>query len=135
MMKIKKAYYYLFYKFYKFGEWSPSVFPSDLTATLAIIFLELSTWASFKIYYKFFHRGYYVDFFSFQELIPLICIILINYFAFVHDQTWKKYFKKFEGLSKEQNSKGTFRVALIIFILLINFSFSLYVIGRINGFY
>nr|WP_315422512.1 hypothetical protein [uncultured Pedobacter sp.] len=134
-MNLKENYYYLFYKLFKFGEWSPSVFPSDLTATLAMIFLEVSTLASLKIYYKFFCRSYYIDFFSLQELIPLICILLINYFSFVHDQTWKKYFKKFEGLPKDMNIKGTFKVGGIIFILLLNLAFSLYIIGKINGFY
>ena len=47
----------------------------------------------------------------------------------------KKYFKKYESLSKEHNSNGTFKVVLVILILLINFAFSLYVIGRVNGFY
>jgi len=122
-MIMKKAYYYLFYKFYKFGEWSPSIFPSDFTATVAIGILEVVFIVSLKFYYI-----EYID--PKNELTPLqmilagIVIILINTFAFIMNDKWKHYIKEFDKLPRYKNIIGTWVVILIVAFILVNAAIS-----------
>ena len=51
---MKKAYYYLFYKLYRFSEASPSRWLSDWKASLAIDVLILFVFSSMLNYYKIF---------------------------------------------------------------------------------
>ncbi len=133
-MNVKKAYYYLFYKLYKFGEWSPSIFQSDFTATFAIVCLEVLFLGSLKFYYFNFvdHNDTFV-LISFQTIIPLTAIILINYFAFINDNTWKKYVKEFDRLPKKKNLIGTWLIIGIILFVIVNFALAVHIMGRING--
>ena len=133
-MNIEKAYYYLFYKLYKFADWSPSIFPSDVVAILIIVYLELSTLASFKIYYKFFHRTDMMEIFSYQTLVPFSIVMFINYFAFLHTERWKDFNCEFKKWPRDKNLKGTLAVLGVIIIILTNNIFSLYLIGIINGY-
>jgi hypothetical protein len=133
-MKIKSAYYYLFYKFYKFGEWSPSIFPSDFTATFAIACLEVMFLISIKFYYiEFFNRRSTFTFSSVQTLIPLIAVFLINYFAFLNDKSWKTYVKKFDKLPKNKDLMGTCLVILIVAFVIGNLALAFHIMGQVTG--
>ena len=129
-MSIKKAYFYLFYKFYKFGERSPSVFPSDFTATVAIGILEMLFIASLKFYYI-----EYVD--PKNELTPLqvivvgIVVFLVNAILFIANDNWKHYIKEFDKLPKRKNIIGTWAVILIVAFILVNVGISFKVMSEI----
>ncbi len=122
-MSIKKAYFYLFYKFYKFGERSPSVFPSDWTAATSIAILEVLFIVSLKFYYI-----EYID--PKNELTPLqmilagIVIVLINSFAFIINDSWKHYIKEFDKLPRYKNIIGTWVVLLVVVFILVNAAIS-----------
>ncbi|QKJ31280.1 hypothetical protein HQ865_16445 [Mucilaginibacter mali] len=131
-MNLKKAYYYLFYKFYKFGEASPSLFPNDLTAAFAIDWLEALLLASIGFYLMpLTGRNGHLSVFSFQVLLPLLVIFLINHFAFIHDKRWKKYIDEFDRFPQKKNNKGTWFVIGIIAFIIINFGFSVYVMKQV----
>lgn len=134
-MNLKKSYYYVFYKFYKITKESPSIFPSDFGASVIISLLELWSLLSLKIYYKYFNRDDITTFLSFQVLIPVIAIIVVNNVLFLDSNSYKKYFAEFDKYSKEKNLKGSKIVGAIIILALVNFGFSLYLIGKINGKY
>jgi hypothetical protein len=132
-MTIKKAYYYFFYKFYKFGEASPSIFPSDFTAAFAISILEVLFLASFKFYStEFLGRHGDLRFVSFQVIVPLSTIFLLNYFAFINNTVWKKYIHEFDHLPSSKNNLGTWIVIAITVFVIINFSLSTYLMRQIS---
>lgn len=132
-MDIKRAYYYLFYKYYKFGEASPSIFPSDFTATIAISVLEILFLASFKFYSTyFFGRSGNLKFMSFQVIIPLATIFVINYLAFINNTAWKKYVREFDNISTAKNTVGTWIIIGISAAIIFNFSLSVYVMNQIR---
>ena len=133
-MKIKKAYYYLFYKFYKFGEWSPSVFPSDFTAAFAIACLEVLFLISLKFYYiEFIDLNDTFTFVSFQTLIPLAAVFLVNYFAFFNNTNWKKYIIEFDRLPKNKNLIGTLIILVIVAVIIGSLAFAFHIMGQITG--
>jgi len=133
-MNIKKAYYYLFYKFYKFGEASPSIFPSDFTAVVAIVFLQVLFLGSLKFYYiEFFDRNDTLTFASLQTLIPLAAVILINYFAFFNNENWKAYVHEFDELPKSKNLIGTWIVIGIVALSIGNVVLAVHIMGEITG--
>ncbi len=131
---MKKAYYYLFYKFYKFGEWSPSEFPSDFTATFAIACLEVLFLISLKFYYIEFidHKDTFI-FVSFQTLIPLATVFLVNYFAFINNTNWKKYVQEFDHLPKYKNLIGSWLVICIVAFIIGNVAYAFHIMGEITG--
>lgn len=133
-MNIKKAYYYLFYKFYKFGEASPSTYPSDFTATFAIVCLELIFLISVKFYYsEFFDPNDDFTFVSFQTLIPFIAVILINYFAFINNENWKTYVDQFDKLPKRKNLIGTWIVVGIVVFVIGSLALACHIMGEMTG--
>lgn len=133
-MKIKDAYYYLFYKFYKFGEWSPSTLPSDFTAAFAISGLEIMLLISLKFYYiEFWDWNDTFTFGSIQTIIPLAGVILIKYFAFIKDDKWKTYVKKFDKLSETRNLIGTWIVIGVIAFVIGNLALAFHIMGKMTG--
>ena len=124
-MRLKEKYYYVFYKFYKLGDMSISIFPSDFIATIIITWLELIFLVSFRIYYQdFLNSNNYTDLYSMQNVVPVSIILLVNCYTFIINPKWKPYFKKFNSFSTEQNDKGTLIVAGIALFIVINFIIS-----------
>jgi hypothetical protein len=119
MMMIKKAYFYLFYKFYRFTDWAHTVFPHDMAATAAIAILEMVFIVSLKFYYI-----EYIN--PKNELTPLqmivlgIVVFLVNTIAFIMNDNWKHYFKEFDKLPRYKNIIGTWVVILIVAFILVS---------------
>lgn len=133
-MNFKKGYYYLFYKFYKFGEWSPSSFSSDFTAALVISVLEVFLLISLKFYYiELFNQDDEFKLVTFQTLAPLLSVILINYFAFIHDLKWKKYVTQFDKLPKNRNLLGTWITIFIVLFIIGNLAYAFHIMSVITG--
>jgi hypothetical protein len=122
-MDIKKSYYYFFYKFYKLGDMSFSIFSSDFVALVIIIWLEMIFVGSFVFYYRdFINPNLHIELMTAQVLIPIGIIVLINVYAFItNDTKWKTYFKEFNKFSVKQNDNGTLVVAGIVIIVIANF--------------
>ena len=128
-MGLKKMYYYLFYKFYRlFEAYKTTRWLTDIKAVIVVMSIEV--WALFSLqnYYDvLLHQHGKLSFYSFKVLIPFAIIIIINWFAFVHDDKWKEYVYEFDQWPKEKNKKGTWIVAgitLFVFAILV-FSFYL----------
>lgn len=122
-MNIRESYYYLFYKFYKLGDMSIAIFPSDFIAVVAIIWLELMFLISFKFYYRdFINPNDHMELVSAQVLIPLGIIVSVNVVSFIiSDTRWKTYFKEFDKFSQKKNDNGTLIVAGIVILVVANF--------------
>jgi hypothetical protein len=129
-----RAYYYLFYKLYKFGEWSPSTFPSDWTSTLAILALEIGFLISLKVYYfDFFDRNDDWNPLALQTIIPFGAILLLNCFAFLINDKWKVYVNEFDQWPKSKNLIGTWVVVGIFAFVIANIVISFHIMGQITG--
>ena len=129
-----RAYYYLFYKLYKFGEWSPSSYPSDFTATYAIVVFETMLFGVLKFYYiEFLDKSAVFTFVSASTLIPLILIFLINYFAFLRNDNWQGYVSDFEKLPKRKNIIGTWIVIAILLSIILNVVLAFNIMGQITS--
>ena len=79
---IKKAYYYLFYKLYKFSEAAPSRWLSDWKAELVIDVLWIFTGASGLFYYSVFTNDRINVSDRFGAILAIIFISFPNYFIF-----------------------------------------------------
>jgi uncharacterized membrane protein YidH (DUF202 family) len=118
---MKKAYYYLFYKFYKFSKIGPSIFPNDWIAGVAIVLIEVYCFSALLLYYKIFvDRTVVFKLSSIGIFVPLIGICVLNYMAFIHDNTWQKYVHDFDKLPRRRNIIGTWFVIIILVILFVS---------------
>ena len=134
MINIKRGYYYIFYKFYKFGELSPSSFPSDFTATLAITVLEVLFLIAVKFYYiEFIDSSNTFVFASFQTILPLATVLLVNCFAFLKNDKWKVYVNEFNQLPRKRNLIGTWIVAGIVIFIIVNLIVAINIMSKVTG--
>ncbi|UWX62173.1 hypothetical protein N0B40_07740 [Chryseobacterium oranimense] len=135
MEKIKKAYYYLFYKIYKSIEYTSELvggaFWTDFKAGLVILTLELWIIGSFLNYYSIINdKKLNIETISPILLISLIFFSIINYLAFMHTDIWKTYNKEFDKLSEKENQKGTTIVWVIAICITVNFFGSVYLLQK-----
>jgi len=127
-MSLIEMYYYLFYKFYKLTGALKSRFLNKMKAGLMIMTLEI--WLVFTLinYYDFFlHQHNRLVFFSLKILLPVSAILIIKWFAFIRDNTWKYYIQKFDSWPKDKNAKGTWLVTGLVVFVIANFIFSHYI--------
>lgn len=130
---MKRAYYYLFYKFYKMSEAAPSRWLSDWKAGIVIIALETWLLLSLIIYYNVFIDRYFnLTATSPVIILSSIAILLGNYFAFVHTDEWKAYVKEFDALPKKKNQIGSLIVFAIVVLVIANLVFSFYLMSQID---
>ncbi len=135
MEKIKKAYYYFFYKIYKSIEYTSELvgggFWTDFKAGLVIGTLEIWFLASGLIYYSILNNvKLNITLADPIVLIPLILLLVLNYFAFIHTDVWKEYNAKFDKLPKEENKKGGIIVWTIVAFITINFFGSAFLLQK-----
>lgn len=129
-MGIKKAYYYLFYKFYKFGELTPSYYKSDFTATSSISILEAGLIFSLKFYYiEFINHNNNYKLYSPEIIVPLLAILVGNFYAFIISSKWKHYIIEFDKWPKSKNLVGTWIVMGIIILTFLIIISSFYMLG------
>ena len=138
-MSIETAYYYLFYKLYKFYDVDPELWWSanwgtSWKAGLSIIVLQIWLLVSFDNYYSVYTK---------KDLIPdhlvtpfavttVLILITINYFILEHKCRWRKYFVEFERLPREKNNIGSVIVWLIVLFIIGNLIFSFYLFSQID---
>jgi len=135
MEKVKRAYYYFFYKIYKSIEYTSEIgggkFWTDFKAGVVVSALEVWLILALINYYKIFINKFYdlnkIFFFSIGSTI-----IIINIIAFVFSDKWKEYNEEFDQLSKEKNIKGGLVVWTIIVFIILNLIFSFYLMSQID---
>jgi uncharacterized membrane protein YukC len=131
MEKIKRAYYYLFYKFYKMSEAAPSRWMSDWKAGIVIIALEIFLLYSLVNYYNVFVDKFF-DFGKGSVISTVLIVCLLNYLLFVHTDKWKDYVKEFDQLPKKKNRIGSWIVFGIVLFVVANLIFSFYLMSKID---
>lgn len=133
MKTMKRAYYYLFYKLYKWYEKGPSVWWSDWKAGISIIALEIWLVASLFIYYKiFFNRYAHLSDSGWELIICALLIIIPNYWVFVHTDKWKDYVQEFDQLPKRTNKIGGWIVFGVVLLIIANLVFAFYQMSLID---
>ena len=131
-MSIKKAYYYLFYKFYKFSEAAPSRWLSDWKAELCVDALEIFLGLSFLIYYTVFTKQW-INIANGKAILLYVALIsLPNYFIFHHKHQWKEIVKEFDKLPKKKNLIGSCIVFIIVLAIITNLIVAFYQMSLID---
>ncbi|GAA5102635.1 hypothetical protein GCM10023210_43830 [Chryseobacterium ginsengisoli] len=134
---IKKAYYYLFYKIYKSIEYTSEefggAFLTDFKTGLVIGALEI--WLLFSIgnYYSIItKKNAELSLTMPIVYIPLVILLILNYFSFIHNDIWKEYNRKFDQLPKKKNIIGTWIVVGVIVFIIANLIYSFYLMSQID---
>lgn len=130
-MSIKRMYYYLFYKLYKHYENSPQPWLSNWKAGASIGVLEIWLLLSIGNYFLITtDKTIHLNLLQPVVIVPVTIVFIFNYLSFDHKDTWKKYNKEFDELSKDQNKKGGVIVWSVIIIIITNMIFSYYLLFR-----
>lgn len=123
---MKKFYFYLFYKLYKFSEAAPSRWWSDWKASLMIDVLILFVFVSIVFY-----SGVNINMDNstnrFVFFLFLLIISLSNTLIFNLNDSWKQYNKMFDKLPPKKNKIGGVFVWSLIFLIILNLIFSFYI--------
>ncbi|WP_273005727.1 hypothetical protein [Chryseobacterium sp.] len=132
---IKRAYYYVFYKLYTSiiytSEKMGGEFLTDFKTVIVIGTLEIWILGSILSYYSLINNvRLNINITSPLVLVPLAFIFLLNYFSFIHTDTWKKYNNEFDKLPAYKNKKGSFIVWGIIILVTLNFFVSIYLLQK-----
>ena len=133
MEKIKRAYYYLFYKLYKWYEKAPVVWWSDWKAVVSIVALEIWFLLSIGTYFSVFTKKT-IELTVTHPIvfIPTVSIILVNYLIFIHTDKWKDIVKEFDQLPKRTNKIGGWIVFGVILLIVANLIFAFYQMSLID---
>lgn len=130
-MKIKKAYYYLFYKIYKSLDTTTNVkFLIDWKTEFVIDILGIIIGFSLLNFYTVF-SGNSFDL-SENKILLIVYLVLIaipNYLIFHHKNQWKNIIREFDKLPNRKNKKGGFIVWSFILLIIANFIFSFYLLA------
>jgi len=133
MSQIKKAYYYLFYKLYKWYERGPSVWWSDWKAEGLMDALWIFIGISGLVYYTIFVDRYFrVGDGKFFLICYVALVALPNYFIFHHRNQWEDIVKEFDKLPKRRNKIGGWLVFGVVLLILSNMIFAFYLMSKID---
>ncbi len=134
---IRKAYYYLFYKIYKSIEYTSEEFGgafwTDFKTGLVIAALEIWLLLSIGNYYSIITKKN-ADLSLTMPIvyIPLLLLLILNYFSFMHNDKWKEYNRQFDKLSKKKNIVGTWIVVGVVVFIIANLIYSFYLMSQID---
>jgi len=119
MKKIKTIYNYIYYTLYKNAERSPTLFSYNLVADTSIDFLGIITFFSFIYYFD-------INLEKETYIVSVIVIILVNYFIFKHNNSYKTYIQEFDKLPTKKNHKYKLIVWIGIGSVIFNLIYSVY---------
>ncbi len=129
---MKRLYYLLFYKLYCFGKsineegWEHWKALVAITVLQVILIIELLVW--WTIITKI---GLTIPKYSFA--IPLgLAITIINYYALLHHDRWKKYAEEFKKHSKRKSIIISWLVFLFVLLILSSLIFSFYKMSQVD---
>lgn len=126
-----KAYYYLFYKIYKFYEKAPARFWSDWKASISITALEI--WLLFLLFnVRSLIKNEILELKISHPIIivPFLLFLIINYYLFIYTDRWKEYMKEFDELPRPKNTLGGIIVWVLIISIIVGFFVSAYFVQR-----
>jgi hypothetical protein len=128
---MKKAYYYLFYKLYKWiGE---NNWWTDWKATLSVDVLIYVIVISSFVYYKiYFNRFIQLSENNADIIILVILVSVPNYFIFQHRDQWKDIVKEFDKLPKRKNKTGGWIVFGVVLLIISNMILAFYQMSLID---
>ncbi|MFP3833572.1 hypothetical protein [Chryseobacterium sp. SIMBA_028] len=130
MNKIKRAYYYFFYKMYKAMIWTSFPFRNFLNGFRAgLVMIVLEFWIAFSIqnYYYIINNINPKSISDLSLYIVGVIIIIFNYVTLDHNNNvWKKYNLEFDNLPKRKNLIGGIIVWSIVLFIIINFFASIH---------
>lgn len=134
---IKKAYYYFFYKIYKSIEYTSNEFGgpfwSNFKAALVIAALEVWLLITIGNYYSVITKiNIELSIMMPIVYIPLMILLVLNYFSFIHNDKWREYNMKFDKLPRKRNLIGTWIVVGIIALIIGNLIYSFYLMSQID---
>lgn len=133
MQKIKRAYYYLFYKFYRMSEAAPSRWWSEWKASLALDMVIFFFVFSLLIYYAVFINPYTNVGGETDTIVILGILILVpNYFVFHHRDQWKEIVADFDQLPKRTNQIGSWIVFGVVMLVIANLVFAFYLMSQVD---
>lgn len=131
MINVKRAYYYLFYKLYKWignDNWLVD-WKAELSLDVLWIFLSISIIIYYTIFFdRFFQIGNGFYFLSGY----LFLIALPNYFIFHHKNQWEEIVNEFDQLPKKKNILGGFIVLFFVLLIVSNMVFAFYQMSLID---
>lgn len=130
---MKKAYYYLFYKLYKWYEREPFVWYSDWKAAISIIALEIWCYVSICSYLSII-LGKKINLAIAEPtgFIPYLLIVASNIYFFTPSK-WEPYFNEFQEWPKSKNLTGGIIVWSTIILVILNFIFSVNLMKNLIG--
>ena len=133
MEKITSAYYYLFYKFYKFG-FDSGPFSRNFSATILLVILETAFVISLNCYYiDFFDKRGELQLYSLKIIIPLLVVFYLNNSMFISNDKWKDYIQEFDKWPKYKNIIGSFITVIIVGLAIYSIQYSLSTMHQINA--
>lgn len=134
---MKKSYYYFFYKIYRSIEFTSELaggkFLTQFKAGAVMIALEIWILISLGAYYAVYTK-------TFIELnismpiayIPLLIIVVFNYFTIDYNDNWKQYNSEFENYSRKKSRIGGWIVFGIVLLVVFNLIYSFYLMTTVN---
>ncbi len=130
---MKSAYYFLFYKLYKWYEKGPSVWMSDWKASFSLDVLIYLVLMFLFIYYNIFINRYAnLSSNNIEVYIIVIAVSVTNYLVFHHRDQWREIVKEFDSLPAEKNRKGGWLVFGFVLFVVANLIFSFYLMSQID---
>ncbi|KPE48943.1 hypothetical protein [Chryseobacterium indologenes] len=137
MKLLKKKYYYLFYKIYRFiesiSESNGGKFWSDWKASLVLDCLIYFLLISLFIYYNIFINPYAnLDESNIDIFVVVVIVALFNYFVFHHRDQWKKIVVEYDKLAKKKNKIGSWIVIGVITMIIVNLIYAFYLMSQID---
>jgi len=119
---MRKAYYYLFYRLYKFWELvSVPKFWTDVKTVLSVDILEFFLLLTLDLYYsKFINKnGLFTA--GYEIILIGLGIVLFNYLVFINKDQWKEIIFEFDTWPKRKNIIGGIISWSIIIIIVGHF--------------
>jgi len=132
-MKLKEAYYYLFYKLFRFWSLNSNLFMSaEFRAQIVMIWLEVALVVSVQSYICILtHHRFRLTIWHPLMLIPFVIIITLKLYLFTFSDRWRVYNERFNKWTRRQNIIGGIIVYSVILLIIGNLFFSIELLNRL----
>jgi len=130
---IKKIYFYLYYKIYRFGKSLSDDALNSWKPLIVICLLQLFVIISIDLWLIIlFRKSYFLE--QANIILWVICVGLavINYYIFLGQDNWKFYSKEFIKYSRKRNFIGSLLVIGVITGIVFLLLFSFYKLSQIK---
>jgi hypothetical protein len=131
--KMVKAYYYLYYKLYRFAISISDDFLNVWKPLLTVLILKSLLLVEIMVWYSVITKNV-IEFKNPGSIfIPVVIFLgIANYFIFLHNDKWKKFVPEFKTFDKKRKNLGGAIVALFIIAVIISVIISFIKLSQIN---